>query len=873
MSTVLLENCSFAYRKLMIQTDFYRILDNRIGKDGIRYYKVTWQEAWLPEHQLIQHQTLIEAYWRTQNDLTNANNAGESSHTITSNANKVQIAVSNISKSTNAPFYGNLNLTELTAAATTNASNAGDAPETQSTPATIKIKAKNTTSSAKTPTDSTVEATDESAVTAAAHTILAQVMKDSEVEKAVEGEEGQDENTYIEIPLNVVLEATIEAENAATNESTPKVELKPHQAAWRKKANSSSLQLDGFDLVNIENSNASMEELEANARETLSSFRRKRVRFPNGTSKLPQECFFCLKKLSNRKKLREHQFSVHFKNVGEFMCGICKQRFVFGRQLKAHMLVHSDNRNYQCQYCGLTCKRRSHLHKHVQTHNQERNYRCDVCHTNFKVQAELKDHCMSDHKNQTNQCNVCKQTLHTPFSVYIHSMRHSGTRDHICETCGASFKRKQHLIAHRNTHAELREKIKCPACDKEVPDRKYLRRHMEQMHKELAADYRYDYICELCGKDFAYKGRLDEHMKTHANETDEDRHSRVKKKRVDSLSDEALDQISDQAIKYVDPKTQEVKLRCKLCRKREFRMISSFEKHIQDHKAGRVQMAAPDAIDCEQCDRSFNSAKRLERHMLTHQNKQEFECTRCEQSFSARSILQAHLRKCAIPTNKGAEKRKATLKAKEEMMRQLKNLSDDELDDDVVMDEEDDDVIKEGEEVVQTESAVAHAHEEETDEPMVAMQHEGETLTINTEEEEENELRFVEQTEMEVVNANDETSVQAETALVALQVIQANQQEAASLQEIINNPQSNATLSYVMECVSQAVANEQVLASGEEGLVVGGEGAQLTGSMEIQSHQIISVSVQAQDETDTNITQDVEGFIQQDVSDPNPENE
>ena len=366
-----------------------------------------------------------------------------------------------------------------------------------------------------------------------------------------------------------------------------------------------------------------------------------------------------------------------------------------------------------------------------------------------------------------------------------------------------------------------------------------------------------------------FQGRLDEHMKTHANETDEERHSRIKKKRVDSLSDEALDQISDQAIKYVDPKTQEVKLRCKLCRKREFRMISSFEKHIQDHKAGRVQMAAPDAIDCEECDRSFNSAKRLERHMLTHQNKQEFECTRCEQSFSARSILQAHLRKCTSTPNKGAEKRKATLKAKEEMMRQLKNLSDDELEDDDVIDdvmeEDDDDVIKEGEEVV-----AAHVQEEETDEPMVAMQQEGENVTVATEE--ENELKFVEQPEMEVVTGGDETSVQTEAALVALQVIQANQGETANLQEIINDPQSNATLSYVMECVSQVVANEQVLASGEEGVVVGGDEAQLTDSMGLQPHQIISVSIQSQNETEPNIPQDVERFIQQEVSDPNATN-
>ena len=269
--------------------------------------------------------------------------------------------------------------------------------------------------------------------------------------------------------------------------------------------NRMSIQLDGFELVNVENKQASYEDLAAYALETLASFKRKRVRFPNGSSKLPQYCFFCTKTIANRKKLREHQFGVHFKNVGEYVCGICQKRFIFRRHLKAHMAVHSDNRNYSCSICNLTCKRRSHLHKHMATHTNEMNYRCDVCHKNFKVQADLKDHCLQDHKDGQSTCNVCKQTLHTPFSVYIHSMRHSGTRDHVCEKCGASFKRKQHLIAHLNVHEEIKERLKCPACQKEFPDRKTVRKHLEQNHPDLASDYRYDYVCAICNKDFAYK--------------------------------------------------------------------------------------------------------------------------------------------------------------------------------------------------------------------------------------------------------------------------------------------------------------------------------------------------------------------------------
>lgn len=502
-------------------------------QEGIRYYKVQWQETWLPEHQLLQHQSLIEAYWRSQNELA-ANNSNHQMQV----QNQGKLGKTPNNASTNVGFLSDLNNLSELAAAESNAvvDSALQTPITQPSSATTASTPGATPSTAATsqvqqhkiqpsvqpkngqqqqlqqqPQQQGVSGQLKEAADGSGNdTVEPRAQQETVTEtegniqvyvENVDGGEGAPGFVIQEIPLNVVLEQSIAAQEDGSIILTPKTQ----PATWKRKPNTQSLQLEGFDLVNIENTVASVEELAAQARETLSSFRRKRVRFPNGSSKLPQQCFFCLKTLSNRKKLREHQFSVHFKNVGEFMCGICKQRFVFGRQLKAHMLVHSDNRNFQCNQCGLTCKRRSHLHKHMDTHRQEKNYRCDVCHQNFKVQAALKSHCLAEHKNQLSKCNVCKQTLHTAFSVYIHSMRHSGTRDHLCETCGAGFKRKQHLIAHMNTHKETKEKIKCPECDKEVPDKKYFRKHLEQFHKELAANYRYEYVCSICDKDFAYK--------------------------------------------------------------------------------------------------------------------------------------------------------------------------------------------------------------------------------------------------------------------------------------------------------------------------------------------------------------------------------
>ena len=381
------------------------------------------------------------------------------------------------------------------------------------------------------------------------------------------------------------------------------------------------------------------------------------------------------------------------------------------------------------------------------------------------------------------------------------------------------------------------------------------------------------------------------------NETEEERFARAaKKKRVDSLSDEVLNQFSEQAIKYVDPKTQEVKLRCKLCRKRDFRMVSSFEKHILEHKEGRIPTVPQQQQEGEETtDDPFNNSKQSERQKMVHRSKKqptEHECSRCEQTFDSRTTLQAHFRKCvaspSVSPSKGSEKRKATLKAKEQMLRLLRGESDDDGEEEEE-EEEEHDIIHEDEEhqmvtgaeevVIQTEHSPVVGGATVDEEPMVAMQHDDTTAVDgavtdvtelkfkimsddNHQEEgsnhsigDEKQLSYqMHQTEHGIVDENtihqqqqpyqavmQQLSRQATDAetLAGLNITQqatsnegedvvegsvidsTNQAVVSNLQQMINDPESNAAaLSYVMQCVNQAViANEQqqqVLAAAHE---------------------------------------------------------
>jgi len=187
---------------------------------------------------------------------------------------------------------------------------------------------------------------------------------------------------------------------------------------------------------------------------------------------------------------------------------------------------------------------------------------------------------------------------------------------------------------------------------------------MEHAHKELAATYRYEYVCNICDKDFAYKGYLDEHMRSHAEETAEELDNRLrrKQKKVESMSDADLAMLHEKVEKITNGVTGEVKLKCKLCQKREFRLISTMEKHLQDHEDGKFDKGGG---KCVFCKKVFSSEARLLRHKRVHEAGEKLQFLQTQK----RKRKQQLPMKCSM-RNKGAGKRKAALTAKSKLQIQ-----------------------------------------------------------------------------------------------------------------------------------------------------------------------------------------------------------
>ena len=67
------------------------------------------------------------------------------------------------------------------------------------------------------------------------------------------------------------------------------------------------------------------------------------------------------------------------KNVIKFKCNECNQKFSLRRRLLNHKLIHSNERQYVCDWSqyGKQFKTNSHLNQHILQHSGDKPYICD----------------------------------------------------------------------------------------------------------------------------------------------------------------------------------------------------------------------------------------------------------------------------------------------------------------------------------------------------------------------------------------------------------------------------------------------------------------------------------------------------------------
>ena len=217
--------------------------------------------------------------------------------------------------------------------------------------------------------------------------------------------------------------------------------------------------------------------------------------------------------------------------------------------------------------------------------------------TPCSIQGDLLDH---SKEIKPFKCDHCEKTFTRRQSLKEHLNLHT-RKCHKCPHCAKVFTRADKLKIHQvSQHPEhsnpgevaLSRIHKCDSCDMSFAYKSYLTAHVKIVHEKAKP-----FSCETCGKKFAKRHRLNEHLPIHSGEKP---------------------------------------FKCHLC-KNAFSRKQSLKNHMKYHTGENL-------FPCDVCGQEFNVRMHLIEHMRVHTGEKLFECHKCGKKFARKYSYKVHMR-------------------------------------------------------------------------------------------------------------------------------------------------------------------------------------------------------------------------------------
>lgn len=162
-------------------------------------------------------------------------------------------------------------------------------------------------------------------------------------------------------------------------------------------------------------------------------------------------CKKCNKVIS-KSSIRKH-LETHNEKRKMYRCLKCTRQFFSKKQLKQHVANYHDKvareLDHLCNYCGKGCGSRAELKSHMLVHTDDRNYVCQICGKKYKNRGGLSQHTKTTHlKIKKFPCSVCERRFSTRIILEAHMRTHTGERPFKCAICERAFTQKCALSTH-----------------------------------------------------------------------------------------------------------------------------------------------------------------------------------------------------------------------------------------------------------------------------------------------------------------------------------------------------------------------------------------------------------------------------------------
>ncbi|KAI5637196.1 zinc-finger double domain-containing protein [Phthorimaea operculella] len=335
----------------------------------------------------------------------------------------------------------------------------------------------------------------------------------------------------------------------------------------------------------------------------------------------------------------------------EYKCESCLIGFNYAKSYESHVKnKHSlELGNYSCPICKTIIASVESFTSHYKRHM--RRYECSICHKRTMDVKVMQQHYYSIHEIQLKKytCNICGKVSNSIDTHRYHRDTHKARIE--CKECDKTFSHRAGLLNHRLTVHELHSDFPCEVCGKTFRWKTSLKRHLDKHDESKYKNGIPAAVCEPCNIEFQSVSSYQRHLRNslkHVSQNELSSYQRHLRNSLKHVSQNELRFICDPCGKrfadktklrdHIEEKHLHKTYQCHICNKPSKNRVG-LDQHIRNVHKGR-----PNNKVCHYCGKAFPTKVQLESHIRSHTGERPYVCTLCPTTFSQQSNLYKHNR-------------------------------------------------------------------------------------------------------------------------------------------------------------------------------------------------------------------------------------